>query len=108
MIDKQKMRILRFLAAGGAALSAVADKEKALLDGGDRGSVAVARPTLRELAREGLVAVAGGRVALTDEGRAFRKRLAAGADGFLAQHRTLELQAFETETGREQLNVNLD
>lgn len=102
------MRVLRFLARGAAAISDGRGNGKVLLEGGDRGTIAVARETLKGLAREGLVGTAQGRVALTGEGQALHRRLAAGADGFLAQHRTLELQTVETEAGREQVTVNLD
>jgi hypothetical protein len=108
MMDKQKMRVLRFLAAGGAKLSAVADGDRALLDGGDRGTIAVEPVALRELASDGLVSAARDHIALTDAGKAFRRRFAGGADGFLAQHRKLELQDFPDGAGREQLSVNLD
>lgn len=108
MTDKEKTRVLRFLATGAATVSAVADGTKALLDGGERGIVAVTRLALKELAREGLIETAGTRLTLTDAGQAHRRRHAAGADGFGAQHRTLELQTLQTEAGREQVTVNRD
>lgn len=108
MTQKDKIRVLRFLAAGDAAVSRGSGSGRALLDGGDRGTIAVARRTLGELARDGLVRAAHSHLALTGEGHAHRRRLAAGPDPFLAQHRTLELQTIETETGREQVTVNLD
>lgn len=108
MTDREKTRILRFLAAGAATVSAVADGGKALLDGGERGTIAVTRPALRELARDGLIETAGTRVGLTDEGLAHRRRQAASTDGFGAQHRTLELQTLQTEEGHERVTVNLD
>jgi hypothetical protein len=108
MTAKERMRVVRFLAAGRAAVSAGAGTGKVLLDGGDRGAIAVARLTLEELAREGLLRAAGNMLVLTEEGEAHRRRAAAGADGFLAQHRTLELREVETEAGRERATINLD
>ena len=108
MTDKEKMRVLRFLAAGDVVISAGADSVKVLLDGGDRGTVAVTRRILEQMAKDGLVRTLGGRLALTAEGHAHRRRLAAGVDEFLAQHRTLETREISTEAGREQVTINLD
>lgn len=108
MSDRQKMRILRFLSAGGATLSAVADNDKVLLDGGDRGTIAVAGTILGELARDRLVETDRDQIVLTAEGRAARKRQDSDKDPFLAQHRTVELRQFQTEAGRELLSVNLE
>ena len=108
MTQKDRTRALRFLAAGDATVSAGNDVGRVLLEGGDRGTIAVAREALEELVRDGLVAVANDRLALTEEGQARRRRLAAGADGFLAQHRTPELRTMETGAGRERVTVNLD
>ena len=108
MTQKDRIRTLRFLAAGDAAVLPGSGEGKALLDGGDRGTIAVTRRTLEELARDGLVKAARNRLVLTAEGQAHRQRLAAGPDGFLAQHRALELQTMDTEAGRERVTVNLE
>lgn len=107
-MSKERMRILRFLASGPATVSAGGGDGKVLLYGGDRGAVAVSRRTLEEMAREGLVRKAGSGVALTGEGDAHRRRLLAGAEGFLAQHRTLELREVDTGERRERVTVNLE
>ncbi|PZQ17006.1 MAG: hypothetical protein DI565_06360 [Ancylobacter novellus] len=50
----------------------------------------------------------GGRFVATAAGRARIAREAAGPEGFLAQHRTVERRVMATETGHEDLLVDLD
>jgi hypothetical protein len=62
--DKARLRVERFLSKGAASLVASAKPGECLLDGGDRGSIALEAAVLDGMAREGLLRVEAGRVAL--------------------------------------------
>ena len=61
-----------------------------------------------ELRGRGLAEEKGGRLRPTEAGRARIAREAAGPEGFLAQHRTVERRAVPTEVGHDMLLVDLD
>ncbi|WP_309084102.1 DUF6456 domain-containing protein [Chelativorans sp.] len=83
--EREKLRVVRFL-AGGAALPRPSAKEGTmLLDGGERGMISAAVATLAALARSGVVEEAEGRLTLSPEGRASARREQAPDEPFLAQ-----------------------
>jgi hypothetical protein len=66
--NKDRARVLRFLAQGAATLADAADKEKVLLDAGERGTISVERKLLAEMVRARELRMGGGKVALVVEG----------------------------------------
>ena len=108
MTDRDRQRVLRFIAGGEAGIREGAAAGRALLDGGGRGVIGVARAAIDGLVAQGLCRLDGDRVAITPAGTANRRRAEADADGFLTQHRTLEMCQVETEDGPRPAVVNLD
>lgn len=109
MIDRDLARALRFLAAGDADALPASGDGKLILDGGERGCVAVPATVLRALLRQGLASRRGTRLALTPEGAARRRREAAvPADAFQVQHRETEERLVDMPEGRRRAVVNLD
>jgi len=108
MTDRDMQRVLRFLAGGEAGIRDGAAAGRVLLDGGGRGVIGTTRPAIDGLVAQGLCRCDGDRLAITEAGTANRRRAEAGADGFLAQHRTLEACEVETGEGPQRAVVNLD
>lgn len=79
-----------------------------LVDAGAAGLARAGREGEDGLERRGLAAFEGSRVVATEAGRARVAREAAGAEGLLAQHRTVARKTVATEAGHETLLVDLD
>lgn len=108
MIDRDMQRVLRFLAGGEAGIRDAAAAGRVVLDGGGRGAIGATHAAIDGLAAQGLCRRDGDRLAISAAGMANRRRVEAGADGFLAQHRTLETCTVETGEGPQRAVVNLD
>lgn len=106
--DRDLQRVLRFLTPGEASLRAGAATDRVLLAADGRGVIGVARAAIDDLTARGLCRMQGDRLAITETGRANRRRAEAGADGFLAQHRTLETQQIVDGEEIRSARVNLD
>lgn len=79
-----------------------------LVEAGSTGLPASNREAEAGLGARGLARRSGARVVATPEGRARLAREAAGPEGLLAQHRTVERRMVATEDGHEALLVDLD
>jgi hypothetical protein len=108
MSDRDYLRALKFLGAGPADAAPATGGAKLLLDGGERGSIAIAADAVRRLMAEGLATRRGTVVALTAEGQARRRRDDAAGDTFQAQHRTIEEKRIELADAHPVVSVNLD
>jgi hypothetical protein len=108
MVENDVMRALRFLATGPVAATPGAGGAKLLLDGGERGAISVAKEAVQHVLSEGLARCCGSELSISPEGTARLRRIAGGADGFRAQHRTLERQHVETPAGFEAVAINLE
>ena len=100
-------RAVRFLSAGRARTRLAASETKLLLDGGERGVIAVGKGSLAELARRGLVLQVGDTVQLTTDGLALGRRQ-AGVNSFADQHRELEQASIQLGQGAAVATVNLN
>lgn len=65
--DKARSRVRRLLLHGAARLADAAARDKALLDAGERGAIAVDRRLLAEMARDGELEISGGKIALAED-----------------------------------------
>lgn len=83
------VRVLTFLARGPASAQRSALQDAVLLDGGPRGTIAVARSELDAMASAGLVRRARAQLALSDAGAAWLRRHPGGVEAFRNQHRDL-------------------
>jgi Domain of unknown function (DUF6456) len=106
MADRMKQRILSFLARGDVTARPTANASKLLLDGGERGAIAVDAALLAEMAKDGALMRRGARLSLAPQGRA------AGGGGvndsrFQDHHRQLEIMQVEAggEPGLALVNV---
>ncbi|MBX3529271.1 MAG: hypothetical protein KF849_01610 [Rhizobiaceae bacterium] len=79
-----------------------------LLDGGERGGIAVTADAVRKLLVEGLASRRGTVLELTAEGRSRRRRDDATRDPFQSQHRTMDERQIELADARAVAAVNLD
>lgn len=104
---KERLRAIRFLAAGAAIPRPAAREGVALLDGGERGVISVAVATLSCLQRDGLVRSKAGALLLSDEGRALARRSEAGDEPFRDQHMARGRRTLHTERGAETVEANL-
>lgn len=104
--DKARLRIMRFLSSGPATVAEAAAGKNLLLDGGDRGTIAVARSVVAKMASDGLVRLQDGRAALTAAALAFGKRANAEAARFQDQHRDLDTAVIDVGTGPDTAVVN--
>jgi hypothetical protein len=116
-ITKMRRRICRFLAGGPADVTPAAVAGKTMLDGGERGTIAVDAAVLADLLRRGLAGPARGgggpagrqrasRIALTEEGEAAFRRDAGGEDAFQNQHREIDTVLLERDGERIGAAVN--
>jgi len=94
-------RVVRFLARGPAMMRESATAGKVLLDGGDRGAIAVPGTVLEDVARRDLVKLKDDAVELTPSGIAHGRRSLAATDPFQEQHRELAAVTVDLEAGRE-------
>ena len=106
-MDRARLRVLRFLAGGEARVAKAAAAGRLLLDGGERGTIAVEAAALSGLASAGLVERGQGRIRLSASDVAFAMR-ADGRDdeAFRNQHRDLEVVTVEGADGRAAAVVN--
>jgi hypothetical protein len=104
-MDKEKTRLLRFLAGGAVAISDSARAESLLLDGGDRGVLACTRALLDALQAEGTVRVDKRSARLSTQGvrdAATARPIAASAP----PARDIEMQVVDTDEGARVVAVN--
>ncbi|MAY60899.1 MAG: hypothetical protein CML29_01695 [Rhizobiales bacterium] len=89
--DKASANLIRLLSASGNEGCEVLPGEADVVHLGrrDGGRTRVSSEVLLELERRGIAGRSGGRVRLTDAGRAALRRLAAGEADFAAQHRDI-------------------
>ncbi len=106
---KAVLRALRFLAAQPATMRAASTGDAVLLEAGEGGTISIPRLSLASALRLGLIDHAGGgRLSISEEGRAALRRARGGADAFLAQHREIEERQFQRpEGGSQTVAVNL-
>lgn len=104
---KERERVVRFLAAGPAAVRPAAKADTMLLEAGERGAVSARSETLAALAREGVIARQGALLALSPEGRALARRAESPAEPFRAQHMERETRRLSTATGETTVEANL-
>jgi hypothetical protein len=67
MMETEKARILRFLERGAARPVDAVDKDKILLDAGERGTISVSRELLSRIVKEGRLRMDGGKLILAGE-----------------------------------------
>ena len=103
--DRQRARILRFLAHGAATVSQAGNGKGLLLDGGDRGTVSVDRETVAHMLRAGAVQFSDDRLTLAEGARRRGDRLAAS--GFQDQHRDLDTATIDTGSGPQAVCINV-
>jgi hypothetical protein len=104
---RARLRILRFLADGGARICAGAARTRALLDAGARGRLGTSRDVLDKMGKDGLVLRRGGEIALSKDGLAMLRRCEAAGDPFQDQHRELEEIRVDLPDGPETALLNL-
>ncbi|UGX84752.1 DUF6456 domain-containing protein [Phyllobacterium meliloti] len=80
-------RLLCFLLKAPAEVVA-SGNAKRTLESAAGGAISVARSTIDHAVREELAHSRGGKLIITDTGRAFLRRLDGGADAYAAQHRS--------------------
>jgi len=107
-IEKERLRVLRFLAGGRALARSAAKEGVILLDGGERGVISAAEGTLAALAREGLLRKDEGALSLSPEGQALAKRSATLESPFRAQHMELSTLALANNGRVEVVRANLN
>lgn len=106
-LDRAGLRVLRFLAGAPARVQAAASPAMLLLDGGDKGAMAVEAGVLAVLERQALAARAGGALRLTVAGRAaLDEARTRRKQPFLASARELGDATMQTGGGYETLTVN--
>ncbi len=113
--DRQLRRLLRALAGQGAAGArcempadeAGPDAKARVIFTGATGPKTFDCPVLREAIAEALVLRAGERLRISKLGVAHLKRMLAAADPFPAQHRRIERATIKTDTGPQEVRVNL-
>ena len=105
--ERERRRILRFMARGEVRVKPAARAGMLLLDGGDRGMIAVSLNVLSALAREKLVVREDGELCLSAEGMAAARRATNPAAPFLARHQDLVAGVATTERGQEIVCRNL-
>ncbi|MDV2966942.1 DUF6456 domain-containing protein [Nitratireductor aquimarinus] len=104
---REFQRALRFLQKGPAWLQRGAKTGAVLLDGGERGTISIARDVLERLSRDDLVSRDGERVKLTQAGSAHACRLGARQEPFRRQHWELEQRSFGEGLEREVVSATL-
>lgn len=104
--DRPGIRVLRFLAKGGARLHIAAAKDRLLLDADERGIIAAGSGTLARLEQAGLVRRIGDNISLTQAGRSMLKDLAPAAD--LLQMAPAELEETVIVSGQDQNKVTIN
>jgi len=104
---KALLRLLRLLTRGPAAMTPRGDGVQAEIETAD-GTVQLVRLAVAtDAAARGLLRREGGRVALTEEGRAHLRRAAASADeSYLAQHADLVAATVEVGDTRQRVRLN--
>lgn len=105
--SKGMERAAKLLAGGEATVAETASPDKVLLDGGEKGVIAILAADLAELSRRGLVERSGPRLRLTSDGAAFVRRLTA-RDPFQDQHRDIETVPVSLPDGVGLASVNMN
>ena len=103
--DRQRARILRFLAHGAATVSQAGNGKGLLLDGGDRGKVSVDRETVAHMLRAGVVQFSGDRLTLAEGAR--RRGDSPASSAFQDQHRDLDTATIDTGSGPQAVCINV-
>lgn len=98
---RHRVRLLKAVASGTRQISVGPDKAVVAGAGGRSKSVALPRPVWDAAVADGLVLRAdGGRVGLSETGRAFLRRALSEGDGFADQHRRTGVHLIEQPDGR--------
>lgn len=105
--ERQVRRVLRFLKSGPATIGPAAGRDIVVLSNKDGGRIAVASGLCRSLVRAGLIVADGGKVRLLSAGTSRLERSEDRRDGFLHQHAELEARMVDTDTGPQNVMVNL-
>lgn len=100
------MRLLRFLRKGAARPCEAARPGSVMLEMPEQGNIVVDRAALDAAIRDGLIRVENGAVRLTDAGCARNRRLTAGQDGHLQQHRLEETATVQLDGAPAEVVVN--
>jgi hypothetical protein len=101
----ERRRLLRFLAKGEARRGETATAGRLLLDGGDRGTIAVGQDAVARAGAAGLVLESGGRIEISDAGRLALKE-AQGTGALGAQRQCLVQAIVDSGHGREEVVRN--
>ncbi len=105
--DKQIIRILRFLAAGPASVERSANPDQLVLSSDARGRIGVSSKICQNMVSNGLLLPKGDRLTLQPAGRAFLKDGGKTAGTVAGRHGDIECRTVETDTGIENVSVNL-
>lgn len=104
---KSRLRVAKFLGEEAAIVRAAAEAGKLLIEKETGATIAAAREAVEAMARDGLIARSGGRIALSPAGVALLKRATAPEEPFLAQHREVAEIRIELPEGPGAAVVNL-
>ncbi|MCO6389527.1 hypothetical protein GTW25_00590 [Aliihoeflea aestuarii] len=107
MTDRHLLRILTFLARGAARCEPAGKPGTSLLQGGDRGTIAVPGEAIGQAIARGLIIDAEGDISIAQAGFAWMARAGSGEDRFQAQHQDRDIRAVELAGAREFVMVNL-
>lgn len=102
-----RLRALKAVASGKTAVGAGATHDALVLRDAKGAATAVPRAALERLARDGLLARAAGKLALTSDGEAHLARAQAGDTPYLDQHRDIDMRPVHAPEGRAVARVNL-
>lgn len=107
MTDRHLMRILTFLARGAAHCEPAGKLDTSLLQGGERGAIALPDEALGQAIARDLVVDTAGEISISQAGLAFLARAGSGDDRFQAQHQNRDIRMVELAGSREFVAVNL-
>ncbi len=104
--ERQMQRLLHCLRARPRTVAEAAEADRLRLEAADGAPIVLPRQTVREAVSRGLVRLEGGRIALSDAGRAAALRSDAGADAHAAQHQErIAINLPEADGGRVTVNL---
>lgn len=104
--DRDRRRVLRFLAKGSAGVGDAAVGDLVLLKGGERGTISVKRGVLAQAVRDRLVDVVGDRVILSQERQTTGRTSPEARIDVQAQHRDVEQIVVDMEAGPQVATVD--
>ena len=104
-MQKDALRLARFLRGGSASARATANGRTLILENA-RGALAFSSELVAEMARRALIAMNGTTVTLTDSGSAFERRLLTPVPDYQAQHREIDEQRIEIGGDTMPVSVN--